>query len=126
MSTSATDAVNLSIGGENSSIQQLINRITYKPGWHFVLCSSIELDGVQFADYTFLRVEAEMLNSRSDEAEMISVSTATPVPKDFDTWDERHQLLWVHQILYQLELHELDEWFQCDGELVTDPHGDRR
>lgn len=59
----------------------------------------------------------------SPERPVIRVAGTKIVP---DLEDEDALWQWLRLTLRELEMHELDEWFKVDGELLWDPHQGQR
>jgi 5-methylcytosine-specific restriction endonuclease McrA len=107
-------------GGGVMDVAAVIEGITYKPGWR--------LSVTRRQDYLFggspgvnlLRITAEVPDARHP-GRTTTVTADNFIPEYVDS--EEHLLRWVRHALTQVELHERDEFFRYQGDLVNDPHG---
>jgi len=93
-----------------------LKRFTYKPGWEFVY--EYQIDYNEHHILVSMRVEDSY-----HPGNIIPVSIRRRIPKGLDPRDQEDYCIhWLQSMLQDLELHELDEWFKKDGELVHNPH----
>ena len=86
-----------------------VSKIKYKPGWSF--------HHVNDEWGHTMRIMALVPHSVTLEPTLFQfVRIIPPLP------DETAFKGWMRVILKEAELHELDEFFRFDGELVNDPH----
>lgn len=101
----------------------ILKGVTYKPDYTFALDRIIanNIDGEDIE----LRITAHHTLDSRDENQLrrITIVHPTLVPLYCQTSREAF-LSFVRNCLNQLEIHEMDEWLQVDGELLNDPHRD--
>lgn len=95
-----------------SQAKAVVEAIQYKPGW------KISLTPGQI-NITFMA-----LDSVDQECETEVTINSSFDPLWFRT--EEKLLAFVREAITQAELHERDEWFRYNGELLDDPHGPGR
>lgn len=89
-------------------------RYTYKPGWGLTFS--------EHAGWIYLDIRYLAPDSRgSGQTVKIGRTQVVPAHVTVHRDPDRFQR-WLHMLTRDMELHELDEWFRCDGELVNDPH----
>lgn len=93
--------------------EDFIKRVTYKPGWKIGYVYEIGLDEHRIV------VDMHTQDSTTEEFKLVRVAQWAILP---DWMNEGHAGVFVRDMIQKLEMHELDEWFKVDGELVNDPH----
>lgn len=97
-------------------IEQVIKRITYKPNATLKVMSigtrSVEIQLRQSVPDTY---------HPGRQTDVFSTVTCRP-----EMFTDVHDLLAFIRVamLHAMEIHESDEWFRFDGELVFDPHSE--
>lgn len=114
----------------------LLSRFTYKPGWHFELSRRPELGQIML-QIAFSAPDSRITDvygryGRLDPCRacgsphpMREIPISGQFPLDpFAALSRNENLFfdWLHQMVRDVEKHELDEWFRVDGELRFDPH----
>jgi len=95
---------------------ELVERLTYKPGWIFQL---VDLDRGQGSEGLTLVIRVTGLNSYNPE-ERFTVLHYMIVPAA--SYNERSWRRWLLDQILLVERHEACEWFQIDGEHVYGPN----
>lgn len=101
-------------------IESIVDRIDYKPGWALVLRP----------DQRSLQISRVVPDSR-DPGRDVKVGSVHPIPPvltqgSLNPLSVISVVTWVKTEIRRCELHELDEFFRLDGQLVDDPHKDGR
>lgn len=76
----------------------------------------------QWKWHTVLWVHALVIDSRDPQRKREVKITHQFVVHEHLIDNEQRFVAWVHQCLRQVAVHELDEFFTYNGELVSDPH----
>lgn len=103
-------------------LEQIIGRITYKPGWRMLLRSLPDLGPGGTEERHYLRVEWDA----PDAAGIVTARAITirnqirMEPEHFA--DEDRVLAFVRRFIRICETHESDEWLKLDGKAPFDPH----
>jgi len=106
-------------------LRQLLKRITYKPGWEFLVPTPSDdrwRDVVQF----FITRSVHDL-SQPDSLEMpkkLTMYFGIEVYMLLIT-DEKWLLQYIFDCVTRFELHERDEWYKVDGKCFKEPHPER-
>lgn len=95
-------------------VEQVISRITYKPGWNLVVLPCHKTEHVE-AHLTFWAISAE---DPAYDVEII-VTSQWPLGETYGRYWELAKNLFQHA-----ELHELDEWLKADGVCLDNPHAE--
>lgn len=111
-------------------VRSLLKKVTYKPGWKFGAASAVD----------------PYEKPKPWDWERVIITIIAPMPnlsgkdKTVDVVSNRHfdcqQLARMKdgdiigyiftQVIRDLELHEMDEWFKVDGFHVRDPHPENK
>lgn len=112
-----------------NSWEDYFSRLTYKPGFSFDYEYKIDFN------QHFVTLTMKVVDSRDPKAHMpdrwvplegrrlklIPVTMTNRLPP----WtSEKVADDYTRYLLRNLEMHELDEWFRKDGDLINDPHAD--
>lgn len=105
--------------------QEFFETFTYKPNFRF------DLDDDPYSKST-LRVRIQMMvpDSRENDPcrpDQLWVRKQVPVSQTVSLghyWEDSYARGHIREILIKMEIHEVDEWFRVNGELVFDPHKD--
>lgn len=93
------------------ALRAALKRVTYRPGWRFVLYQSAH-EGV------WLSIKAEADDpANPGKTLVINVRTAVP-PMPHETYFFQ----WLAYRLARIESHESREFLRIDGKKVDDPH----
>lgn len=92
----------------------ILDRIGYARGFEFEV-EHIPDEGVTL--YVICHTEDSRHPGRP-----IEIHHPTVIPDEYLN-DDRAMVSFIRQCLIRLAIHEIDEWFRFDGELVNDPHG---
>jgi hypothetical protein len=100
------------------ALSQLVDKCTYRPGWHVCLR---EQDRGQGSIGLTLVIMTDTVNSyRHDEPMNVNHFFIVPAA----SYDERSWRRWLFECFHQVELHECMEFFTIDGEKPYAPsHG---
>lgn len=99
---------------EPPGLRELVQRISYKPGWLFYLGADNEED-----KWLTLHIVSETLDSY-DVRRVIRVNHSFLVP--MATYNEQTWLAWIFDRVKDVETHEAGEFFMMDGVRVYAPH----
>lgn len=95
---------------------EIVDRLRYLPNYDFHFIDEVA--------YLTMEIHCRCPDSRDPERAPITVVHPTRVPEEALESD-LVMLAFIRHCLIQLAIHEVDEWFRCDGELVRDPHDPR-
>lgn len=82
-----------------------------------------EVEGTGDEMILTLNVHCNTRDSRDPFGRIIEIVHPTQVPEDVLDGGVAGWLAFIRHCLITLAVHEVDEWFAYDGELVNDPHG---
>lgn len=101
---------------EAKNWDEFVKSFKYKPFTHVEHVYDIDYD------WHFLVVDM-IVPDINNPSKTIRISQKTKVPP-FGTHgiNEEGALAWLRDILQAMECHEVDEWFNYDGERTFDPH----
>lgn len=105
------------------SLEGIIERLKYKPGWKFELENAglfRPLDWEQGIK-AYLMVTCRVPDSFHPET-IVTIGQRHPVPPEMDWCDAGRIYHWLFQIIVQMERHEAAEFFQIEGERPFFPH----
>lgn len=94
-------------------INDLISHFTYKPGWEIKALVD-DWGGVIMST---VRTEPDA-NDPTQQAQVALARVFDPPP----SITPEVVKTWVHALLVDAELHEVDEWLRLDGHRITNPH----
>lgn len=80
--------------------------------------------GIHLHDYANV-TERLIKRYYKHDIDLIPVQGNIAVPWNLPK-DERLFFDWLRRQITDLEMHELDEWFKVDGQLIHDPHADNQ
>lgn len=94
-----------------STVKELLERFTYKPGWVF---HAMKHDH----EGDWISIEVTLENSY-EPGTTTDIRVNSPVPPYASNHDFYEWLMWR---LERFESHECREWFKVDGLVFSDPH----
>jgi len=105
----------------------LLKGFTYKPGyaWSFVIHETAEIEGLRWlsdSQTASLYLKCYVPDSTRPPHEPYLLQFQSYVGAWIETYDRDQQVLWLREVLRTFEIHEIDEWFRINGELVNNPH----
>lgn len=77
--------------------------------------------GDSFA-FPSLVIKAYLPNSRQFPHDLTLIQFAFAIAPYIEDMQDDTMRHWLQTVLREFEMHELNEWFRVDGELVNDPH----
>lgn len=110
-------------------VKQLMATFDYKPGFSFHVAEDCGRVSVAIDAYVLdsrkqhKRLFPEQVNFEAQYENPVRIGRFANVPSHI--LDEPPYPLfwrWLRTIIHDLEMHESDEWFRVDGELMFDPH----
>lgn len=100
-------------------LQAVVSRIKYRPGW--VLSVTSERDRSLYTAAE-IRVDAKVMCAY-DNSKTIPLRTSRMIPlSHVDALPEEGLVRFCFDVLRSVEMHELGEFFQYNGERPYDPH----
>lgn len=90
--------------------QEILARITYKPGWK-----------IELVDFGFVKVSIRhKATDANDPNRTIDIRFEQGV--ELIHTDEKRLVDWIFICVRAAEIHEIEEWFKIDGHCFRDPH----
>lgn len=103
---------------KRSEAEAILDRLTYKPGHHFVL-----LDRWRNRDYAVGLWQTGIPDANGSEKFLDLRFTGKPFsPEELDAMTEEDLLRAARETAMFLERHEMSEWLRYDGKRFQDPH----
>lgn len=100
-------------------VRLFLSRITYKPNWKFELIQNLDF-GLE------LHVTSEVQNSQTIEHESYSRTVIKSMllldPSEEVDPSEEWLIANLRKLLFEIEMHERDEWLKLDGKHLFAPH----
>jgi hypothetical protein len=93
--------------------RNLLNRITYKPGWKFAL------SGYDYGNKTYLEIEITTICAVTGKHDCLLRNLTC---LDLSSFDNEEFINKLRYFVLLTETHELDEWLKIDGFAINDPH----
>jgi hypothetical protein len=97
-------------------LEDLVKRLTYKPGWTFTLIDRHDEDGSGGLTLVILSNSPDSY----DFSKKAWVNHPFLVPPA--SYNERNWLAWIFECIRQVETHEAGEFFKVDGVRPFAPH----
>lgn len=120
--------------GKMPRVEALIKATTYKPGYELTLVHPVQykIEGMSlFGDeaynmFSTLHLKCYIPDSTKPPHEPTLIQFRMVVQPHIENADDFYLQHWRHEFFSIFEEHELDEWLRHNGELVNDPHGEKR
>jgi hypothetical protein len=105
-------------------VQQVLRRITYKPGTKLSLMTFDDISALlnKPTSPPAILLESDVPNRDNPRETTRIVFQTALLPGEMEHLDERILLMRVRVMLLEWETHEAMEWFKLDGVRVHDPH----
>jgi len=103
-----------------SSIESLNRAITYKPNYSVELVRETDIYR-HMEPMLILNVVARLPDSTTREHRLVDIKFRQMRPLECFMSDE-HVYQWVGDCLADMEIHERDEWFRINTQMVRNPH----
>lgn len=102
-------------------VNELVKSVTYKPGWELILLpfTHTGLDFMSCGYVCKLRIVMEAVDVRYDDKRVIPVMRDAMIPLGMP---ESVTLQCISDAIWAVELHEFNEFFRINGQVVNDPH----
>lgn len=97
-------------------LAELVDRLTYKPGWKFTLIKRYDEDGSGGLTLVILSVTPDSYDVKKTSR----VNHPFLVPPA--SYNERNWLAWIFDCIVKVETHEAGEFFKVDGVRPFAPH----
>lgn len=125
--------------GRFPKFEKLITEFKYKPGYELTLVNpAVALirdheTGLMLSPFNredvarmaFLHLKCYIPDSTKFPHEDTLIQFQYSVDPHIEDTPDDYQLIYLKEMLRTFELHELDEWFRINGELVHNPHDDQ-
>lgn len=95
------------------ALQKLVDRISYKDNWQFVVVVFNQLEGPYLGMLTYQQ------NAYQPEGDRIPLRIWSQIPPMYDARQFWNWMLWR---ITQAEIHEVMEFFRVDNAIYNDPH----
>ena len=102
-----------------TDLSSRIARYSYKPGWAFRVGQRAGHEG-DWLLADFLTIDA------NDPSKPLRLPGGRRINRGVLVMDDEQLSAWVLGLIDEMERHERDEWFMCDGVKVDDPHGEAK
>jgi hypothetical protein len=100
-----------------ADVKGLMSRFTYKPDYRFGV--------VERSGELVIQGYMDTIDSRSKLGKVTIDACRSVIPETVLKGGEDAFWQWLHDaVIAFLEHHEMDEWFQVDGKLLSDPHSE--
>lgn len=93
-----------------------VQRLSYKPNW------AIETLDPFGGLAVILVVRFKAPDSTAPDHEVTVCLRKAVHPESIEHWKDDDASRFIQETIYDIELHEADEWLRLDGALVHDPH----
>ena len=107
---------------------QFVEDLTYKPGYEITLIfpDQATIDGLHLGppigSVAHLKIKCYVPDSTKYPHDLTLIQFQAAVPSLIEDYPDHLLRQWFRETLRTFELHEVDEWFRINGELVNDPH----
>lgn len=101
---------------EFEQAEAVLKKVRYKPGWSFTLVRG----PIGIAQGGCLRIRHVEPNARDFSGDSIVINNQEMV--NYGQMDEKQFLLTLKSCIQHAEFHELEEFFEFDGQRIWEPH----
>ena len=100
-----------------AQVKACLDRVTYKPRTSMRVLSIGDGGTIPAIEFWF-----DVPDARNGGASRTAISMKAAVPRWIVTPEVFYE--WLFEQVKHIEIHEAEEWFRVDGEMLRDPHAE--
>lgn len=121
----AKDEVAMNLNPTEKRIQELLDRITYKPGWKLTVALPY-WNGNRTTQYDPISISGTFSTVDVDTGMQIMLQLYYRIGPFYDDEKDGTLIQCIGYAIKHFEEHEFKEWFKIDGMCIYDPHSEEK